>query len=315
MPLRVNLDGRIVRGDRARISVLDRGFLYGDSVYEVLRTYDGRLFAEALHLRRLERSAAALAIRLPPRAWLRRQIRRTVAAAGEAETYVRVIVTRGVGPMTLDPTSARTPCTVILAKAYEPYPEAAYRRGIRVHIPAIRRNPREALDPAVKSGNYLNSVLALGAARRAGCDDALMLDRFDRVTEATSANVFVVLDGVLCTPPLDAGILDGVTRGLVLRLAAADGLRCRERHLRRADLGRASEVMLTSTLREVMPVVRIDEAVVGDGRPGPVARRLRELLQAHARRAGAQVLAATRRRSGASVSSSCGSTGSRCRRR
>ncbi|NMC71327.1 MAG: aminotransferase [Myxococcales bacterium] len=289
MPLRVNIDGRILREDQARISVLDRGFLYGDSVYEVLRTYGGRLFAEARHLRRLERSAAALAIRLPPRAWLRRQIRRTVVAAGEAETYVRVIVTRGVGPITLDPTVARRPCTVIIAKAYEPYPDAAYRRGIRVHIPAIRRNAREALDPAVKSGNYLNSVLALGAARRAGFDDALMLDRFGRVTEATSANVFAVLDGTLCTPPLDAGILEGVTRGIVLRLAAADGLRCRERHLRRADLRRASEVMLTSTLREVMPVVRIDRAVVGDGRPGPVARRLRERLQAYAARSGGRV--------------------------
>lgn len=315
MPLRVNIDGRIVPGNRARIPVLDRGFLYGDSVYEVLRTYGGRLFAEARHLERLRRSAAALAIALPPLPWLRRQIRRTVAAAGEAETYVRVIVTRGVGPITLDPTSARTSRTVIIAKAFEPYPDVAYRRGIRVHIPAIRRNAREALDPAVKSGNYLNSVLALGAARRAGCDDALMLDRRDRITEATSANVFAVIRGTLCTPPLDAGILEGVTRGLVLQLAAADGLRCRERHLRLRDLREASEVMLTSTLREVMPVVRIDRAIVGDGRPGPIARRLRELLQAHAVATVGQGTAATRARSGASVSSSCGSTGSRSRRR
>ncbi|MBN1772308.1 MAG: aminotransferase class IV [Deltaproteobacteria bacterium] len=282
MPLRINIDGRILPANRARIPVLDRGFLYGDSVYEVLRTYGGRLFAEPQHLRRLEHSAAALAIDLPSRAWLRRQIRRTMAAAREAESYVRVIVTRGVGPLTLDPTSARRPCTVIVAKALESFPAAAYRRGIRVHIPAIRRNAREALDPAVKSGNYLNSVLALGAARRAGCDDALMLDERGRVTEATSANVFAVLRGTLCTPPLDAGILEGVTRGLVLRLAAADGLRCAERHLRPADLLRASEVLLTSTLREVMPVVGIDRGVVADGRPGPVARRLRGLLAAHA---------------------------------
>ncbi len=284
MPLRINIDGRILSESRARVPVLDRGFLYGDSVYEVLRTYGGRLFAETSHLRRLERSAAGLALDLPPRARLRREIRRTMAAAAEAESYVRVIVTRGVGPITLDPTSARKPCTVIVAKAFEPFPDAAYRRGLRVHIPGIRRNAREALDPSIKSGNYLNSVLALGAARRAGCDDALLLDGRGRITEATSANVFVVLRGTLCTPPLDAGILEGVTRGLLLRLAAADGMRCAERHLRPADLRRADEVLLTSTLREVMPVVRVDRAVVGDGRPGPVARRLRELLQAYAAR-------------------------------
>jgi branched-chain amino acid aminotransferase len=282
MPLRINIDGRIVPEHQARIPVLDRGFLYGDSVYEVLRTYGGRLFAEAAHLRRLEHSAAGLDLALPPRAWLRREVRRTMAAAREAECYVRVIVTRGTGPITLDPTTARRPRTVIVVKALEPYPAAAYRRGIRVHIPQIRRNPREALDPSIKSGNYLNSVLALGAARRARCDDALLLDARGRITEATSANVFAVLRGTLCTPPLDAGILEGVTRGLLLRLAAAHGLRCAERHLRPADLLRASEVLLTSTLREVMPVVRIDRAAVADGRPGPVSRTLRGLLQAFA---------------------------------
>jgi branched-chain amino acid aminotransferase len=281
--LLINIDGKLRKPGEAVVPVLDRGFLYGDSVYEVIRTYGGKPFALKEHLDRFERSAARLDIRLPERRWIEEQVHATIAAAGNPESYCRIIVTRGGGPITLDPTRAVGMLTVILVQEYEPFPEWMYAKGIQVYIPQIRRNLPSALDPAIKSGNYLNSILALLEARRAGFDDALMLDVLGRVTEATSANVFMVHQRKLCTPSLKTGILEGVTRRLVIDLASTHGFEVEECDIFPERLRTAHEVMLTSTLKEVMPVVQVGDARVNAGKPGPVARKLREVIQSYAR--------------------------------
>jgi len=281
--MRININGELHDANTALIPVLDRGFLYGDSIYEVIRTYEGRPFALEEHLARFERSAKSMDIPLPDRAWLVGEIARTLQAGGCAESYCRIIVTRGNGPISLDPSAATDPLTVIVVQEFTPFPEAMFEQGVRAAIPSVRRNLRSAVDPAIKSGNYLNSILALGEARRAGFDDALMLDVEGRVTEATTSNVFTLrADGVLCTPRLETGILEGVTRGLVLQLAEQQGLPCEECDLYPDDLVGASEVMLTSTLREAMAVVAVGDSVVGRGRPGPMAARLRRMLHDYA---------------------------------
>ncbi|MCP4604543.1 MAG: branched-chain-amino acid aminotransferase [Proteobacteria bacterium] len=282
MTFTCSIDGQITSSNEARISVLDRGFLYGDSVYEVVRTYNGKPFAMSRHLERLDRSAKHLAIELPSRSQLKEQVGETLRAANNDESYCRIIVTRGSGPLTLDPTKATNPITVILVKEYEPFPEWMYTKGIRLAIPSVRRTSKEALDPAIKSGNYLNSVLALGEAKKRGFDDAVMLDKEGRVTESTSSNLFTVLGGELYTPALEAGLLAGVTRSLILQLARENSISYQERQLTSGDLVEADEVMLTSTLREVMPVVNIDAHLIGSGMPGLMAFRLRKLLQEYA---------------------------------
>lgn len=278
----VNIGGVIGSPEEIRVSALDRGFLYGDSVYEVVRTYGGVPFALEEHLDRLARSAARLSLRLPARADIVTEMERTLAGAGHADAYCRIVVTRGSGPITLDPTTASAPLLVVLVKKHEPPPERTYERGIRVAIPQIRRTSPRSLDPAIKSGNYLNSVLALGEARALGCDDALMLDGEGHVTEATSSNVFVARDRALVTPALEFGLLAGVTRGLLIGLLARDGIACAERALTVREVTEADEVMLTSTLREVQPVVEVAGQRIGDGVPGPFAKRLRALFHAHA---------------------------------
>lgn len=279
----INLNGAIVPPERAAVSVFDRGFLYGDSVYEVLRTYGGRLFAASEHLDRLARSAESIEMALPDRAWLEAQVRATLDQAACAEAYVRVIVTRGEGPLNLDPATASGPFAIVIVKPLEPFPEWMYTRGVRVAIPAQRRTPC-ALSGAAKTGNYLGSVLALGEARRAGFDDALLLDLHGRLSEASAANVFLVRGGSLWTPSLEAGLLRGVTRDAIFAIGAAHGIPVREAELWPRDLIGAEEVLLTSTLREVMPVVQVDEHPIGGGRTGPLAAELRRLLQEHARR-------------------------------
>jgi branched-chain amino acid aminotransferase len=284
----VNMDGRLVPPEQAFISVFDRGFLYGDSVYEVLRTYGGAPFELDLHLDRLENSAELIGLALP---WARErfgaQVRRTLEASQNPEAYLRLIVTRGAGEIGLDPALARGAAVILIAKELVTPPPSVYETGVKVALVGVRRNLREAIDPAAKTGNYLNNVLAMGEAQRQGAFEALMLDREGRVTEASSANVFAVRDGALVTPPIAVGILEGVTRKLVLALASRVGIAAREEQLRPEDLLLADEVFLTSTLRELVPVVslldRSGEHALGGGRPGPVSRRLLEAFRARAR--------------------------------
>jgi branched-chain amino acid aminotransferase len=276
MSIRVHVDGHICLPEDAKISVFDRGFLYGDSVYETIGTVRGRLFALSDHLDRLERSAHRLSLRLPPRAQIEKAILDTVVAAGNEESRVRVMVTRGSGKLDLDPASAGEPCLVVIAGPLGgPTPEM-YDRGVAVAIVSVTRNLPGAIDPAIKSGNYLNNVLALSEARRQpGVHEAILLAAGGSVAEGASSNIFMVKAGELLTPALSVGILDGITRGKVIQLARGAGIVSRELDFLAPDqLREADEVFLTSAARGVLPVTRVDGKAVGDGNPGPVTRRM-----------------------------------------
>jgi branched-chain amino acid aminotransferase len=293
---RVYVDGRIGAPADARISVLDHGFLFGDSVYEVLWWHRGVPIQEADHLDRLEESARRVYLDLQAtREDLSEIVRTTVASTGatdDEDVYVRLIVTRGVGPVGID--FARVPkrsIVVIAAPAERPPPDA-WERGLRLAVVERRRTPSEALDPGAKTGNYLNSVLALAEAKRQGADDAVMLNEHGDVAEATTSNVYAVVGGGVTTPPMSAGILRGTTRTRILGLCARAGIPAAERPLRRADLRVADEVFLSSSVRGVVAATEVDGARVGDGRPGPVTRRVHRLFED----AADQEAAAARRR-------------------
>jgi branched-chain amino acid aminotransferase len=284
MSIRVHVGGQVVGAAEAQISVFDRGFLYGDSVYETLATVNGRLFAQAEHLDRLQRSASRIGLPLPERAHIEAAIAATVAQAGNAESRVRVIVTRGAGGIDLDPASAGEPALVVIAGPRNGPTADMYRQGVAVQIVSVTRNHPGAIDPAVKSGNYLNNVLALGEARRrSGAHEAILCAASGGVAEGASSNVFTVVDGQVRTPALSVGILDGITRTKVLELCRTAGLPAREVEFLSPDELRGSdEVFLTSAVRAVLPVTRVDDRTIGDGTPGPITRRLMALFQAAA---------------------------------
>jgi len=289
----LNVEGRLVPPEQAFVPVMDRGFLYGDSVYEVVRTYGGRVFELGRHLDRMERSAARIGLSLPPRARLESELFRTIDAAANAESYARIIVTRGEGQFGLSPHLAEGLNRLIfMVRPLElPAPEQ-YERGLQMAVTRTRRNPPQALDPALKTGNYLNSALALRESHAAGADDALLLDLRGQVTEASTSNVFFVQDGVVVTPPLVLGMLEGVTRGLVIEIARGEGLLVREEPHGPEALAAADEVFVTSTIREAMAVTSLllldgekpDRRVVAGGKPGPITRRLHAAFRRYVER-------------------------------
>lgn len=282
MSIRVHIGGRVCSPEDAKVSVFDRGFLYGDSVYETVGTVHGQLFALGEHLDRLQRSAQRLALRLPPRATIERAIAETVEAARNPESRVRVMVTRGAGKLDLDPASADDPLLVVIVQPLGGPTAEMYQRGVAVEIVSITRNDPNAIDPAIKSGNYLNNVLALGEARRRrpGVHEAILCNAQGSVAEGATSNVFLVKDGELRTPALDVGILDGVTRGKVIGLARKAGVPCREvSFLPPDELRGADEAFLTSAARGILPVAAVDGQPVGEGTPGPVTRRLMGLYE------------------------------------
>ena len=282
----MSIDGIAVPAGEARVSVFDRGFLYGDSVYEVIRTYDLAPFRTAPHLARLASSADRIALHLP---WtvdrFEQEVRRVVEAsrgcdvadAGAApwnvgERSVRIVVTRGSGELGLDPGLAVEPSVVLIAVPLRGPPLAAYREGVAAWIFGGPGAPRRGGDPAAKTGEHLFHVLATREARAHGAEEALLLDGGGNVTEGASSNVFAVRGGVLETPPLGAGILAGVTRAIVLDIALRLGVAVLERPMPLAALESADEVFLTSTVREVLPVVRAGERPIGSATPGEVTR-------------------------------------------
>jgi branched-chain amino acid aminotransferase len=282
MPALCNVEGRLSPPEEAMVPVLDRGFLYGDSVYEVVRTYRGRPFELQRHLERMDRTAQRIALALPARERIVKELQRTLDAAGNPESYARIIVTRGVGKFGLGLHNAEgLNRLIVLVRPLElPAPEM-YQRGLSMAVVKTRRNPPQALDPALKTGNYLNNILALREAHDAGCDDAILLDLQGRVTEATTSNIFFVQRGVMITPPLSLGMLEGVTRHLAIEVARGEGILVREDPHGPEALAAADEVFVTSTIREVMPVTSLSflesgeqKRVVGDGKPGPLSRRL-----------------------------------------
>lgn len=264
------------------VSVFDRGFLYGDSVYETLGTVGGKPFALAEHLDRLERSAQRIMLGLPARAEVERAITDTLAAAENPESRIRVMVTRGGqagGRFDLDPGGDHEARLIVIVQPLVGPTAQMRRSGVAVAIVAVTRNHPGAIDPAVKSGNYLNNVLALGEARRRFPDahEAILLSADGHVAEGASSNVFFVAAGVLRTPALDVGILDGITRTKVLGLAREAGVPIQEGRFSPDDLRGADEVFITSAARGVLPVTRIDDRSVGDGRPGATTLKLAEL--------------------------------------
>lgn len=282
----VYVDGVIEPPERASVRVLDHGVLFGDSVYEVFWWHRGALIQADDHLERLEASAGYLAMDLQhTRAQLLVAVEATLRAAEvgpEDDAYVRLVVLRGYGPLGLDPRGVpRRTIVVIVAPAERPTPEA-FERGIALALVARRRTSPRALNPRAKTGNYLNNLLALVEAQAVGAQDALLLNEAGELAEATTSNVYLVERGALSTPPLAAGILEGTTRRRLLALGRAEGLSMSEVPLRPADLDRADEILLSSSVRGVVAVTRLDGRPVGAGRPGPVTRRLRALFEAAA---------------------------------
>jgi branched-chain amino acid aminotransferase len=270
-----SVNGTITPAGDARVSVLDNGFTFGDSVYETLRTYGGRPFHLDRHLDRLRRSAERLRIALPlPDAELAARLDALLARGANDESYIRIIVSRGQGDISYRFERVVGPTVVMVVKPYEPPPARFYDEGCEVVISSVRRNHRQALDPAIKSCNLINNILAVQEAQDRGALEPLMLNLDGDLAEGAGSNVFLVKAGGLRTPPLDAGILPGVTRALVLEQARGLGLRTREETLRVEDLLDADEVFITSTLKELLPVRAIDGAPVGSGAPGAVTLRL-----------------------------------------
>lgn len=280
MAERINVNGRLSGPAQAAISPLDRGFLFGDSVYETIRTYGGRPFRLGAHLDRLCRSADRLGIPLDAAPVdIEREIGRTLAEAENAESAIRVIVSRGVGPIGYDPDPAGPPTVVIHVRPVPEIPPSWRREGVDVAIVPVMRNAAGALDPAIKSGNLLNNFLAWREARRLGAYEPILLNAQGRLTEGASSNIFLVRSGRLLTPPPEEGILEGITRALILDLARREGLEASEEPLGPGDLRAADEAFLTSTLKGILPVRRCDGWPVHDGRPGPITRYLVELFE------------------------------------
>jgi branched-chain amino acid aminotransferase len=274
--MRISVDGMLGGSAEARIPVLDHGFLYGDSVYEVVRTYGRRPFRLLEHLRRLEQSASRLELRLPPRAQIVEELYRTGAEQAGAELYLRIIVSRGVGATSeLDPVDfGEHPSLIVIASALPAAASGVSGGGIDVAVVSTLRNAPGAIDPAIKTGNYLNSVLAMMEAKRRGAVEGLLLNGRGELTEGTRSNVFLVRGGRVLTPEPACGILLGVTRAEVLELCRGEGIAAQETVLGRGDLLAADEVFLSSTTKGILPVARIDGLPVGSGSPGATTRRL-----------------------------------------
>lgn len=273
---RVYINGTLFDKADAKVSVYDHGLLYGDGVFEGIRVYNSKVFKHDEHLARIYESAKAIALEIPMAAGdLKKAVEDTVKANGLAEGYVRLIVTRGPGTLGLDPRSCQ-PNVIVIADTISLYPKEVYENGLKIITSSLIRNHPNALSPRVKSLNYLNNILAKIEAIRAGCLEALMLNHKGEVAECTGDNVFILKKGVIKTPPSDAGILEGVTRDVVIDLARAAGIPLVEATLTRHDIYTAEECFLTGTAAEVIAVTEIDGRVVGTGKQGPITKRLRE---------------------------------------
>lgn len=277
MTTRIYVDGRISDEHAAVVPVLDRGFLYGDSVYEVTRTAGGQPVDLEPHLDRLDRSAERLALAVPPRAAIRDAIDATLAAAANPDSYLRVVVTRGSGEFGLDPALATEPRLVVVVRALVRPRAELYTAGAAAWLVGVERTSPRALDPAIKSGNYLNNILALAEARRHGANEAILCDAHGRVAEGATSNVWCVHGDVVSTPADDVGLLPGITRWRLMGLARAAGIEVRQAELTAEALRAADEVFITSSIRHVMPIARLDDRVLG---VGPVTRRLAALYDA-----------------------------------
>ena len=276
MALKIYIDGKIVDESEAKVSVFDHGLLYGDGVFEGMRAYAGKIFKLGEHLERLYNSAKAIALEVPmSRDELAAATEKTMQANQLRDAYIRLLVTRGVGDLGLDPRKCPKPCVIIITASIELYPEDLYENGLEIITGSTRRMNPAALNPRIKSCNYLNNILAKIEGIRAGVMEVLMLNDQGCIAECTGDNVFRVAGQLIETPPPDAGILEGVTRNAVMELAREAGLAVRERDLTLYDLYCSEEVFLTGTAAEIIAVTKIDGRAIGSGKPGPVTADLR----------------------------------------
>jgi branched-chain amino acid aminotransferase len=273
--MKIFIDGKLQSERNAKISVFDHGLLYGDGVFEGIRAYNGRVFKLKEHIDRLFYSAKAILLEIPMTpAELMKATVATIRANKLRDAYVRLVVTRGVGNLGLNPRSCKAPTVIIIAGKIQVYPAELYARGMEIVTVPTVRNLHSALNPAIKSLNYLNNILAKIEANNAGVEEAVMLNSEGFVAECTADNLFIVKNGELFTPPLSAGALYGITRGTVMELAAQTGVKVSEPNLTRYDLFNADECFLTGTGAEIMPVIKIDGRLIGIGKPGPHASNL-----------------------------------------
>jgi branched-chain amino acid aminotransferase len=255
----VFLNSMIVSETDAVVSVYDHGFLYGDGIYETMRAYGGIVFMFEKHMERLVRSASFLRLKLPDRDFIRNAVARTVAANELTDAYIRITVSRGKGPIGLDPDLCAEPTVVVIAEEFREYPAHYYENGMRLVLARTRRNLKDALNPRIKSLNFLNNIMAKMEAKERGGYEAVMLNSEGFLSEGTVSNIFFVSQGALCTPSLDAGILDGITREVVIRIAEGNGITIREGMFYPEDLFSASEVFFTNTTAEIMPVSMVED--------------------------------------------------------
>jgi branched-chain amino acid aminotransferase len=290
MNLRIYIDGNFYDQAEAKISVFDHGLLYGDGVFEGIRFYNDRVFRLDEHIDRLWDSARAVAIDLPmSKSELIAATLETIRQNDLHDGYIRLIVTRGVGSLGLSPDTCRRPSIIIIAATIALYPEDLYHKGLTMVTCATRRTPPAALSPRVKSLNYLSNILAKLEAQNAGAGEGLMMNEQGYVTECTGDNIFVVKKGEISTPPLNSGILAGVTRAVVFELAENLHIRTVERDLIRHDIYTADECFLTGTAAEVIPAVQLDRRLIGNGQPGAVTLRLIESFRELTRATGTPI--------------------------
>jgi branched-chain amino acid aminotransferase len=284
MSRQVYISGKFVPQEEAKISVFDHGLLYGDGVFEGIRSYGGKVFRLREHIARLYESAKAIWLEIPmPQDAMRDAVNEAVRVNRIGDGYIRLVITRGAGTLGLDPNRCSNPQVIIIADTISLYPKELYEKGLEIVTVSVQRTHPAALNPRVKSLNYLNNILAKIEGLQAGCIEALMLNHKGEVAECTGDNIFLVRAGVLFTPPLDAGILAGVTRDAVIELARGAGIDVREVSLTKHDVYIADECFLTGTAAEVVPVVKVDSRTIGGGKSGPITRdlemRFRELTR------------------------------------
>lgn len=284
MALKVWLNDKLVDKDQAKISVFDHGLLYGDGVFEGIRVYNSKIFEFDAHIKRLYLSAKAIRLVIPMDAdTLKDAVNQAVVANDIEDGYIRLIITRGIGDLGLDPLICKDAGVVVIADHIQLYPEEFYEEGLTVISGTTIRNHPMSLPPQIKSLNYLNNIMAKIEAIDAGAAEVIMYNHEGFVAEASGDNVFIVRDGIIYTPPVEAGSLEGITRDVVIRLATKENITVIEKNLTRYDLYVADEFFLTGTAAEVIGIVKIDGRIIGDGKPGATTRLLRERFDEYTR--------------------------------
>ncbi|MEW6055269.1 MAG: aminotransferase class IV [Bdellovibrionota bacterium] len=277
-------DFSIVAPEQATVSAFDRSFHFGDSLYEVTRSYEGILFSLEEHMRRLSHSAKLALFEVMPdtdriAAMTREACRAFFRKYGNTDVYVRITVSRGVGDLNIDRRGASEPYALVFVKEFEPHAQKYYDNGAHYAVVSRRRNHPDALDPAMKSGNYLNNILAMAEARARGADDALMLNYQGFVTEGTTNNVYAVKGNAVLTAPLSVGILAGITRDWIFQICESEGVELKEKLFTVSELEGCQEMFLSSATKEVMPITKLSGKPIGDGKPGPVTKKLHQALK------------------------------------